>query len=253
MLFLLAFPLLLYAVCEMPRAIVQYQTHLRPFQKAHALLACFAWCCFLGVIVRHCCFVVFQHLRGSALAGKIFFGFSTPGTTYVPGLWCCLLSTRAVHGSGSVENITGRVGSGRIGSRGFKCCRSGQVGSGQDLFESHGSGRVGSGQEAMKSSRVGSGHEPRGTSHSWGRASMTRELFPADAGGRTRACGPRIRHLKNFLLAAQRLLWCQHLMILRWYRIQNNELPPTLYFACPHPSISTTVRPRIVSLWGTKT
>jgi len=64
-------------------------------------------------------------------------------------------------GSGSVQNLTDRVRSGRV--KGFQISR---VGSGRVKSFSNLTGRVGSGQEVMKSSRVGSGHDPRETGHS---------------------------------------------------------------------------------------
>ena len=81
-------------------------------------------------------------------------------------------------GSGSVQTLTGRVRSGRIGSRGFKSRgsghRSGQefekksrVRSGRvkNFIKPHGSGQVGSkGDE--KTHGVGSGHDPQETGHS---------------------------------------------------------------------------------------
>ena len=67
-------------------------------------------------------------------------------------------------GSGQGGFKISRVGSGRVGSRGF-----------QKL-----AGRVGSGQEVFKTSRVGSGHDPRNTGRFAGQAIMTRELFWAD-------------------------------------------------------------------------
>ena len=89
-------------------------------------------------------------------------------------------------GSGQVVFKTPRVGSGRVGSRGFEISRAdlspvkrlrnltGRVGSGQEVLKSRGSRRVGSGQKVLKSrgsgrvrstgveiSRFGSGHDPR--------------------------------------------------------------------------------------------
>ena len=71
-------------------------------------------------------------------------------------------------GSGIVQNITGRIGSGRVKTFSNLV---GRVRSSQELIKSHGSGRVGSGrvgsgQQVMKNSRVGSDHDTRETSHS---------------------------------------------------------------------------------------
>ena len=59
------------------------------------------------------------------------------------------------------SHLAGRV---RSGQGFFESHGWGRVGS--RIFKSHGSGRVGSGEETMKSSRVGSGHDPRKTGHS---------------------------------------------------------------------------------------
>ena len=84
-----------------------------------------------------------------------------------------------------------RVGSGQKG-RGFEISRVGsdRVGSGQEALTCHGSGRVGPRgfeisrvgsvevrSKGFENTRVGSGHEPRDTSHVTGRATLTRELF----------------------------------------------------------------------------
>ena len=64
------------------------------------------------------------------------------------------------HGSGRVyrfSNLAGRVKS--------YSNLTGRVGSGQDFFKFHWTSQV-SGQDIIKSSRVGSGHDPRETGHS---------------------------------------------------------------------------------------
>ena len=81
-------------------------------------------------------------------------------------------------GSRSVQYLTGRVGLGRVGSRGCQISRvrlglvkifsnlTGRVGSGRVKKCANLTGRVRSGQEETKSSRVGSGHDPRETAQS---------------------------------------------------------------------------------------
>ena len=66
---------------------------------------------------------------------------------------------------GSGQEVSKSRGSGLVGSIGFKNL-AGQVGLGQEVSKSRGSGRVGSGQEVFKTTRVGSGHDPRDTGHS---------------------------------------------------------------------------------------
>ena len=70
-------------------------------------------------------------------------------------------------GSGGFRSLTGsgRVGSGRVGSRGFEISRVG-------------SGRVRS--RGFELSLVGSDQDPRDTSHVMGRATLTRELCSSD-------------------------------------------------------------------------
>lgn len=82
---------------------------------------------------------------------------------------------RAVIGSGCVQNLMGRVGSGQevfkargSGQVGPKTLNStGRLGSGRVKNSALQTSRVGSGQEVMRISRVGSGHDPREMGHSW--------------------------------------------------------------------------------------
>ena len=96
-------------------------------------------------------------------------------------------------GSGRVRSlrfIISRVGSDRVGSRSFKISRvgsdwvnrlqnlAGRVGSGQEVSKS--CLWVGSSQEGFKISRIGAGHDPRDTGHSWVKPNLTRKLFSGD-------------------------------------------------------------------------
>ena len=58
-------------------------------------------------------------------------------------------------GSGDVQNVIGRVGSGPVGSRSIQNLTS-RVGSGQEVFKSRGSGQVGS--RVIRTPGVESGH-----------------------------------------------------------------------------------------------
>ena len=110
-----------------------------PFQNMFCL-----YCLFSFIFSGLACVVVFSypvrwHFTWLTLEFAIIFGDS-----------------RASRG---VQNVTGRVGSGRVRKL-SKSHGSGRVGSGQEVsVKSHGSGRVGSGQEVFKShvlGRVGS-------------------------------------------------------------------------------------------------
>ena len=74
-----------------------------------------------------------------------------------------------------ISSLFEHHGSGRVGSRFFQISR-GRVASGH--FFSNLTGRVRSGQEAMKSSRVRSGHGPRATGHSRVLKSRPGHLYP---------------------------------------------------------------------------
>ena len=86
-------------------------------------------------------------------------------------------------GSGSVQNLTGRVG---------------LV---QEVFKPRGSGQVGSGQETLKSSRVGSDHEPREAVHSRVGPAWPASCFLLNRGSdtRIRLAGPILESLPAVL------------------------------------------------------
>ena len=91
-----------------------------------------------------------------------------------------LISPFAIDNNQALQNLTGRVGSGRVGSyqEVFKSHGSGLVRSISFQISRGGSGRVG--PRSSRSSRAGSGHDPRDTDHVTDRATLTRELFGSD-------------------------------------------------------------------------
>ena len=111
------------------------------------------------------------------------------------------------HGSGRVGLTISRFRSGRV--KIFIFDLTGRVGSGQEF--SNLGGRV---EGRVKiyfnlTGRVGSWPSARNGLLA-DRASMTRELPSADAAGRTRAPGPRVRHFKFVPLSVRRLLTYYH-------------------------------------------
>ena len=173
------------------------------------------------------------------------------------GSWSChgVFKTSRV-GSESVQNLRGWVGSGQ---ERFKSRGSGQVGSKGFLISRFGSGpvkekkkltgQVTSTQEAMKSLRIGSDHDPRETGHS-----RVGPAWPASCFLLTRGSDPRIRladpTLKPFPLSYPKTIMVPILNNTPLVSCSNVKTPPNPYTHVRiHPF---PLQPGHTSLRGTK-